>query len=369
MHRSLCRIGMGALLGGILTLMTTGTALAALDVFTVKDEAQLFSKDAIARANRKIEEIKKNYKVDLLVETLAKAPTDVGRASKEERDSYFRSLAKKRYDAQGVHGVYVLICNEPKSLRVDAGTEIRKKAFRDADVAELVKTFTSRLGKDADQALLAGVDEVATTLEKNIGKQTARPGAVAPAPKPGATVPVGKERGDMTGGLWGWLCLGLVAVLALWVVIGMVRGLTGARRPAQPYPAGQFGPGGPPPGYAPPPGYGQPAGGGGFMSSVLGGMLGAGAGMWAYDTFFRGGSGGSMTPPAYGGSTPTGAGDQGTGGAGGDWGSEPAAPADGGGGADWGGGNDGGGGDWGGGDGGGGDWGGGGGGDGGGGDW
>ncbi|MFO0926602.1 MAG: TPM domain-containing protein [Gemmataceae bacterium] len=355
-----------AVLTGVVALTTAGPALAALDVFTVKDDAGLFSKEAIAKANAKIEQIKKRYQKDLLIETFGQAPEHIEKAAKEERPALFRKLAETRYANQGVHGVYVLISKEPRRVQVESGSKVRQKEFPDSEVTALSKTLTSQLGKNPDQALLSSVDEVARVFERTVGNTAAQGGPVTTKSlRPSGGLPVGAAG----GGLWGWVCVGLVVLLVLWVVIGMIRGFTN-RGAYQAGPAAHYGPGGPAMGYGAP-----AAGGGGFLSSMLGGMLGAGAGMWAYDTFFRGGGGPSITPPSYGGTTGGGmTGDTGVGGAsaGGDWGTDASAPAgsDDAAGGDWGATDDGGGGDWGGGDdAGGGDWGGGGDGGGGGGDW
>ncbi|MFQ3650773.1 MAG: hypothetical protein SNJ75_10600, partial [Gemmataceae bacterium] len=123
-----------------------------------------------------------------------------------------------------------------------------------------------------------------------------------------------------------WLCIGLMVLMGLWLVVGLIRAFSGV--------GGQAG-------------AAQPGGGGGFLSSLLGGLVGAAAGMYLYNSFF-----GSGTSSVFG-SSPTGDPNAGADnspqadGGGGDWGGDA-------GGGDWGG--DAGGGDWGGDAGGGGDW-------------
>jgi len=98
-----------------------------------------------------------------------------------------------------------------------------------------------------------------------------------------------------------WLLYVILGLIVLWIVVAIVRALG---RPRYPNTYGQMGP---PAGYGPgqgspgSPGYGQGpigrcgGGGGGFLSNMLGGMFGAAAGNWIYDSFFRG-SGSGMGP-------------------------------------------------------------------------
>jgi hypothetical protein len=115
------------------------------------------------------------------------------------------------------------------------------------------------------------------------------------------------------GPSWIWVLYVILGLLGLWIVIGSLRALFGSKKrppsyypPSQPpqatgaysspqgprpmQPSGPTGYGAPPVqpmgpagGYYPPP---PPAGGGGgFMSGLLGGMFGAAAGNWIYDSF------------------------------------------------------------------------------------
>jgi hypothetical protein len=370
-----------ALLAGLVGLLVPADAGAdgPPDGFRVKDGAKLFSKAAMDKAEKTIAKIKHDYKQDLLVETYAEIPEGLRAKYKEEsKEKFFHNWGAQRYNQAGVSGVLILISKEPTYIRVEEGKQTGKRAFTDAD-AKAVSTLLADhfRKKDFDGGLQAAVEYVDTTMRRHLGK------SASGSPTAGVTnttKELEKEASSMSP--LGWICLGLGALLVLWLVVGMFRAMSGAgqqmSRPGGNYAQGgpgNYGPGGPPPGYAPQGyggGYGGGGGGGGFFKGMLGGMLGGAAGAWAYDRFFRGDSGyggGGMTPPAYGGGATTPDNSAG-GGAGADWGS--STPADtGGGGADWGGGGDTGGADYGGGGGdtGGADWGGGGGDSGGGADW
>ncbi len=357
---------LAALAGGV-GLISQGSAQAQgrADGFRIRDDGKFFSNEAKDKAERVITRIKHDYKKDLLIETYGAVPENLqGKLKEEGEKRFFANWARNRYEREGVEGILVLITREPRHLYVETGKRTEQKAFTAENRDRLVDTFMSNFKKgEFDKGLLEGVEYVRETLDRNIGKAAAG-GAGAAAPGRGEKhVGFGREGGMEGMGIMGWVCIGLVVLLGLWLIVGLIRAFSGAGRPVGGPGGGYgggYGPGGG--GYAPAGG-----GGGGFMSSLLGGMLGGAAGMWAYDTFFRGGSTPSVTPPAYGGGTPVGGGGpddrEAGGGTGGDWGGGDAGQ--GGAGGDWGGGGDtgGAGGDWGGGGdtgGAGGDWGGGG---------
>ena len=158
---------------------------------------------------------------------------------------------------------------------------------------------------------------------------------------------------------WMWIVYLVIGLLVLWIVIGIFRALFGSKKqtpvyypPQQgPPPSGTYStpqasrPTQPPaqPGYGPPPqqmpapgGYYPPppaggGGGGGFMSGVLGGMFGAAAGNWIYDSLSGRSRSGGWGSPAYGGqphyTTPSNTRDDTSGNVstgGGDFGDQPA---------------------------------------------
>src|SRR5262245_32676891 len=112
------------LAAGVLT-QASGVAAAA----SVDDKAGLFSKEAVEKAEKKIAQLKRDYRRDVVIETFAEAP-DVDKASdKDKSRAYFSSWSQRRYDDRDVRGVYVLICKKPNWVAVRAG----KKTEADAN--------------------------------------------------------------------------------------------------------------------------------------------------------------------------------------------------------------------------------------------
>ena len=365
-------------------LLAAGPATAQKKVVgpprTVQDDADFFGAAAKSQANAEIAEIKRRFNKDLLFETIVKAPASIEKidlSNPRERNQYFEQLAEQRANNSQVDGINVLICKQPPHVEVVAGKKTRASGmFTTEDCKVLANKIAAKLrAKEPDQALLQAVTFVHDTLRSHAAVTPRAQVGGAPAPKAG---PFGAQHApgedDWRSHIFGWVCLGLVALLVIWVIFGMIRAFTAPR-------GGYMGgPGGGGPGYAGGGfgGGGFGGGGGGFMSGMLGGMFGAVAGNWLYNNL----GGGHPTSGGWGGSsaqagesgqpdagTDVGGDYQGGGADFGDQGGDQGG-GDAGGGADWGGGGGGdagGGGDWGGGGGdtgggGGGDWGGGGGG-------
>src|SRR5438552_1491112 len=299
----------------------------------VKDNARpaFFKPETVEKANQVIREIHDNYGKELVIETFTSVPQSdhdrVTRMSREDREKYFSEWANRLAREQRVNGIFVLICRSPGHVEVAVDRETEKKDFGPANVRELRSIFFDHLSKNnykPDEALLKGVEYVRDTLRSHHVNGTAvakaSPGGAPPGPvKPANPGVVGQadERAREGSGMGsgGWICVGLVALLGIWLIMGLVRAFTGA---------GRYGPGSRPGGYAGGPsgpgygggygggGYGG-GGGGGFMSGLLGGMFGAAAGSWMYDRFLRdpGSTGGMGASSAYGASPQSPASDSG----------------------------------------------------------
>jgi hypothetical protein len=314
----------------------------------VKDGAGFFTPDALTKANRQLAEIQKKYHKDLLIETLAGVPSDktdaVQKMDKSARNRFFQTWANERAKQARVEGIYVLITKQPGHIQVEVGKNEQKRLFRvpeDRDQLRniLVRNFED---KEYDRGLLEGVTFVEQKLGENLGV-AARPASESlPQVIEHGVNKVGPAAQGASG--MSWIVILIVVLIGFWILRALFHGL--GRLMGGPR---QYGPG-PGPGYGGP-GYGGGGygggGGGGFMSGMLGGLFGAAAGNWLYDSFGRGGGfggggigGGGGSYSGASGPTPSDA-DQDYSGSGGDFGG--GSQDDGGGGGDFGGGDSGGG--------------------------
>ncbi len=346
-------------------------ATAPAQASAIRDEAGLFSPQAVAQAQSRLDKLESSTRIPVVIETLKAIPGLTKESSEDERKRTINRLAEQRDKEIHDEGIYVLITQRERLISnvlirkrlASVLPETKRDAIRDAFIHEFEK-------KDFDGGLLLAVQTIEGALKG--ATTTGRNAHSAPVVAPGARV------GRAGGGGGSTMMTILLIAGGIFVVFMILRVLGGLfNRSAGPgYPnqaAGMgmprpgMGPGGGP-GYYGGGGYGG-RGGGGFFSGLLGGLGGAMAGNWLYDQM-SGRHGGSTTSAGAGyvpDDASAGIPDQGDdaiigadddGGRGASW--DDGGGADTGGGGDWGGG----GGDWGGGDGGG-DWGGGGGG----GDW
>lgn len=299
-------------------LAALASAPAAAWGATVRDDAKLFTPEAVSKAVVLLDKAEAASNIPVTVETVAKIEGNI------------ESAALERAKSQKVRGIYVLVTKG--KVEVLASPEFSKRIDRTHRI-EIRDAFANaaKLEKDADAGLIA-LAERASAVTKDASK------AKAPAQnRRGDVVAPGAGGGGAATSIapfvkWGLLILGVL------LVIRLIGALLAPRRPAGYGPGGPGGPGGGP-------GYGGAPGGGGFLSGLAGGLGGALLGNWIYNSFGGHSAHASDVHPSDSGTT---GGDWGgtSGNDGGDWGGT--------GGGDWGGGD--GGGDWGGGDGGGGDW-------------
>jgi uncharacterized protein len=327
---------------------------------TVKDDAHVFDKDSVIRAESKFHGVTFKSPTHFTVQTFDKVPDDK-KADFEKvkndptaKHAFMRDWVRELAPVESERGVFVLICQEARALEVvtDRQTDL-KRHFGDDNAKALAAIFTDGMKKATDaktdvekqkvrgDALVKGTDYVVAQL-----KNTSAPEATGGTHSDGG-IHEAKKSGGMHW-IW-WVVIVIGVLLVIWIIVALIRAMTGNVY------GGMYG------------GYGGGYGGGGgpgFFGMFMGGMLGSMAGMWLYNSMMgthyahdpsmaAGDTGGDA------GATDTGAGDYDNGAeAGGDWGDDGGG-GDAGAGGDWGG-DAGGGGDWGG-DGGGGDWGGGGG--------
>ncbi len=220
----------------------------------VWDEAQLFSPEARQKADEELAEITKNYHLDFLLETVASPPDEVKKQlqaakTNAQKSQILQAWGARRAEDAGSDGVYVLVCRDV--TRGWFGREygcvvvvVAPEALGRAITAVDAKALHDRLvwftrGQDTarnDKILHNAVAHVREDLAYNL-----RP----PFP---------------------WLQVSgvLLSVLGLWGVLGLVRQrMQGAAVAGPPEPGRLV-----------------------LYGGLLGGMFGAVAGHWIYDSLF-----------------------------------------------------------------------------------
>ena len=335
----------------VVPVLLASSVLNAASAAEIRDKANLFSPDAVKKAQAELDRLEKQYDVPVTIETIASLDGD------KLADATIRHA-----EAVGAQGVYILIPKKEHDIEAVSSKHFRQylpKSRMSAVANAFVKSFKSG---DFDAGLNDGVSKLESvftdakadsggTIRQSSPPNTRRGGVATPARRAPAAKPA-------SGGFS--LITLIIGVLVLLFVLRLLGGLFSAMRGGNQYGAGNMmgGRGGYPGGPMGGPGYGggyggAPAGGGGFMSSLFGGIGGAMAGNWIYDQFSGRQHGGG-----YGDQTGY---DQSAGAApiedtSPEWSADNGASADWGGGGstdvasnDWGGGAGGGGGDWGGG--------------------
>lgn len=336
-----------ALLAGPALAGKVETAVGG-SAMVVDDRAGAFTADGVKKAEDAFHAVTFKVPTHYTVVTHNKEtlPTDIRKdldgagADKEKASAVLLDFARSLYKAKRESGLLTLVYLDGDRFMVKTVTDRetdKYRSFTDADCAaastkigDTVRESKGKLnGKEIrDGGLMKATEFVVAQL-----KDTTVPDL---AKKPGDA----KKAAGGGLSILQWVLIIGGGLLVMWLVIGLIRALTG----------GGGGGGG---------NGGGGGGGGGFMSGMMGGLFGAMAGMYLYNSMFGGGmsnasAGGDSYGGNDGGNYDTGNGDVDGGAAGGDgdWG---GGGGDAGAGGDWGGGGDaggGGGGDFGGG----GDW-------------
>ncbi len=274
---SFARLSVWLALAGLALVGLTSSARAAVSA-RVNDAGGFFSAAAIDQANAKIHAIRRDFGKDLLVETFAKIPDNLqARYQELGKARFFPEWADRRAAEARIVGVYIMLCRAPARLQVEVGKTTRLKAFPQSDHDRLVRQMLPLLSaKQYDQALLQAVDFVAAALRQNQAHRAMAPPA-AHAPRDARRVVGGAGNADSP---FRWLVIAVCVLGGLWLLMAIVRAFSGAAGAGMGYPGG--------------------AGGGGFFSSLLGGLFGAAVGNWMYDSFFHGSGSAWGASDAYG---------------------------------------------------------------------
>jgi uncharacterized protein len=257
-----------------LFLVTSGVHAASSVKLTIEDNASLFSETAREEAKAKLLRLSAAADRQVHIETYRELPETQAKllaeakGDKAKTDAFWHDWTMSH--VKGDRGLVVLINWNPGKVVVKADKAVTAAGFSNTAASDLRERLSKALGeakkatndverkKLLDEALATGVSFIATTLplERNRGAA----GSSATTGQENARRPaMVAQEGD--NGILGYVCLGLVGLMAVWMVVGLMRGSAG-------------------PSMAP------AGGGGGFFSSLLGGMFGAAAGMWMYNSFF-----------------------------------------------------------------------------------
>lgn len=290
---------LGWLAVALVALAGFGRAVAAGHPvrLVIEDNAGLFSEGAKDSARQRLAQL--NGKVDR--EVHLKTYPNLPEAMQARLDAAGKDSAKKNEvwreftmsHVKGERGLVVLICWKPGRVEVASDRALAAAGFDAGKTRALQQSLAKNLDapsknkneaerkKELDQVLSSFVNEVAQSIPLEKARAAAPGGGSVPVDAKTAVQEV--EQNNMLG----WVCLGIVGLMVLWMVFGAMRGSA----------AGAAGGG-----YGGAPGYG----GGGFFSNLLGGMFGAAAGMWMYNHFFGGGTPGASAGGWFGGADSTG---------------------------------------------------------------
>jgi hypothetical protein len=139
----------------------------------VRDDGKFFSAEAVKKADERIAEIYRKYGRDLLIETYATVPAadldKVKAMDAKQRGEYSLAWAKERAHRRAVNGVYILICKEPRILRIGVEERMPHK-FAEGTQAEIENALKKELTDGHfDQVLDQAIKIVEERLAK--GKQ------------------------------------------------------------------------------------------------------------------------------------------------------------------------------------------------------
>jgi len=288
----LSHVGITSLTG--LLLLAAPAMVRAVDI---SDKGEFFSATAVEKANAAIRKIEKESGREIRIETHATVPSSkvdaVEKMDKHEREKFMSDWVNERAKETKENGFLMLICKHPGRVETWMSRKIKDAGLSDDDRKMLTDTMLDGLkSKKNDEALDHTVNKFAEVYAK-LKVNHSQPATVPlerSTNKPIIPHRVGQApvQANWTPVLYviGFVFLAIFGISMLSRLFGGGnRGYSGA--------GGGFGQPGsgppPPPGYGPPgggygPGYGG-GGGGGFMRSLAGGMFGAVAGNWLYNSF------------------------------------------------------------------------------------
>ncbi len=127
----------------------------------IKDQAHLFSPEAIKKATEELRDVSQKFHREVMVETYPQVPANdrdkVREMKREERSTYFRNWASQRLRSDALNGALILICKEPSHLQVQFSGHVRS-IFSEKDTEKIVQLMVARFrDKEFDAGLLDAI--------------------------------------------------------------------------------------------------------------------------------------------------------------------------------------------------------------------
>lgn len=247
-------------------LALAGTVSAAEHIH---DEAGLFSRETVSAAERQIAALERQHRHGVTIETFetvsAGRRAEFEKMSASEKNRFYSEWLEQRARKQRAEGLFILVTKEPRHVQVGVSSRLRAAGFTDAAKQDVLQTLLADFKENRyDSGLTAALEKVERRYAQlHSVSPTTRPVGSRPAAAPGPT-----QRAS------GW-SVGTWLIIAAVIIGGMMLlSRLGRSTPAS------YGPGG---------GTGYPSagpgGGGGFLGNMMGGLFGAMAGNWLYDSF------------------------------------------------------------------------------------
>jgi hypothetical protein len=224
-------------------LVAAGPGFGQSSLAEVRDGAELFKPDTILAVDDQLQELRRLYHHDILIETIKEVPRDERALLQKGRPPAraFAAWAQRLAEQRGVEGIYVLLSTDPrfKHASVTIWPPSMETVLSSSDGNEIRRAFVNRARTSPNQALVSMVEEIRDQLQARLGDHA-------------TTSPVT------------WMTIGLVVVgiLVLWVVALAVRMKLDGKKPAP---------------------LAEKEGTGTLMPGVMGGLFGTVASHWIYD--------------------------------------------------------------------------------------
>jgi len=146
-----------------------GPVVSAPVANTVRDDAGLFTQAALGRAMATLKSINDKWKIPVTVETFASPPPAVKAAAKSDSAKAYADWLRDRQRDSKADGIHVLLCKDPKLIRIGIGPQTEKKAFTAEDRKLVFKLIADKFSsKDFDAGLEGALSLVRTPVDKNL---------------------------------------------------------------------------------------------------------------------------------------------------------------------------------------------------------